>query len=264
MATSARNGDERNGRASRATARRAREQEIVEATRALFDERGVQDAPIEEIAKAVGINKALIYRHFGSQEELFILTVTSYLAELERSFGKVDASLDPAAQLRQVSERYGAFCREYPAFLDCALSLMRRPYPELVDRVSPGVLFRLGQAMSGCLSRLSGILAEGAEQGVFKVNDPDYIANYLYAQGLGAMHLARVGAGVRMLAPGVPQMFPIDPGDVIRTAVEGTFAYITAVESNGNGNGKGNGKRSPRKAAKKPASKASRSPKSGG
>jgi AcrR family transcriptional regulator len=233
MAARGRNDDERNGRTSRATARRAREHEIVEATRALFDERGVQDAPVEEIARAVGINKALIYRHFGSQEELFILTVTSYLAELEHRFAEVDETLDPSTQLREVSERYGAFCRDYPAFLDCALSLMRRPYPELVERVSAGVLFRLGQAMSGCLSRLSRILAEGAEQGVFRVNDPDYIANYLYAQGLGAMHLARVGAGVRMLAPGVPQMFPIDPADVVRTAVEGTFAYITAAESNG-------------------------------
>jgi AcrR family transcriptional regulator len=250
MAARGHNGDERNGRTTRATARRAREQEIVEATRALFDERGVQDAPIEEIAKAVGINKALIYRHFGSQEELFILTVTSYLAELEKSFGEVDESLDPATQLREVSERYGDFCREYPAFLDCALSLMRRPFPELAESVSAGVLFRLGQAMSGCLSRLSHILAEGAEQGVFRVNDPDYIANYLYAQGLGAMHLARVGAGVRMLAPGVPQMFPIDPGEVVRTAVEGTFAYILAPESNGNGK-----RRARKPAAKKPAAK---------
>lgn len=245
-----RNGDERNGRTSRATARRAREQEIVEATRALFDERGVQDAPIEEIAQAVGINKALIYRHFGSQEELFILTVTSYLAELEKSFAEVDKKLDPTTQLREVSERYGDFCREYPAFLDCALSLMRRPFPELVERVSPAVLFRLGQAMSVCLSRLSEILAEGAEQGVFRVNDPDYLANYLYAQGLGAMHLARVGAGVRMLAPGVPQMFPIDPGEVVRTAVEGTFAYILAPESNGHAK-----PRTRKPAAKKSAAK---------
>jgi AcrR family transcriptional regulator len=233
MPRKGRNGDERQGATSRASARRAREREIVEATRALFDERGVQDAPIEEIARAVGINKALIYRHFGSQEELFVLTVTSYLAELEQSFAEVDASLDPATQLREVSERYGAFCRDYPAFLDCALSLMRQPFPELAERVSQAVLFRLGQAMSGCLSRLSGILAEGAEQGVFKANDPDYLANYLYAQGLGAMHLARIGAGVKVLAPGVPQVFAIDPEQVVRTAVEATFAHLSASVPNG-------------------------------
>ena len=236
MAGKGRNGDDRGGTATtRANARRAREREILEATRALFDERGVQDAPIEEIARAVGINKALIYRHFGSQEELFVLTVTSYLSQLEQSFAEVDESLDPITQLREVSERYGAFCREYPAFLDCALSLMRRPYGELAERVSEGVLFRLGQAMSGCLSRLSKILAAGAEQGVFRDSDPDYLANYLYAQGLGAMHHARVGAGVRVLAPGVPQVFEIDPQEVVRTAVEGTFAYLLAPGANGNG-----------------------------
>jgi AcrR family transcriptional regulator len=63
--------------------RRERERELVRATRALFDERGVQDAPIEEIARAVGIARGLIYRQFASKEELFVLTVTEYLAELD-------------------------------------------------------------------------------------------------------------------------------------------------------------------------------------
>jgi len=226
------------GRSTRATARRERERDIVEATRALFDERGVQDAPMEDIARAVGINKALIYRHFASQEELFVLTVTHYLAELQARFDEVDETLEPLAQLREVSERYVAFCLEYPAFLDCALSLMRRPYAELLDTVSEAVLFRLGQAMSACLSRLSRVLAAGAEQGVFRDTDPDFLANHLYAQGLGAMHLARVSAGVRELAPGVPQMFPIEAAEVARTALETTYAYVLAPNGNGHPSGK--------------------------
>jgi AcrR family transcriptional regulator len=222
------NGRATGTNATRATARRNRERDIVEATRALFDERGVQDAPMEDIARAVGINKALIYRHFASQEELFVHTVTHYLAELHARFEEVDESLEPLPQLREVSERYVAFCLQYPAFLDCALSLMRRPYGELAETVSEAVLFRLGQTMSACLSRLSRILAAGAEQGVFRVEDPDFLANHLYAQGLGAMHLARVAAGVRELAPGVPQMFPVEAADVARTALETTYAYVLA------------------------------------
>ncbi len=212
--------------AARATARREREREIVDATRALFDERGVQDAPIEEIARAVGINKALIYRHFASKEELFVVTVNRYLSELAESFEEVDESLEPIAQLRQVSERYAQFCLRYPAFLDCALSLMRRPIEELSETVSPAVLLQLGQGMSACLSRLSRVLAAGAQQGVFDVEDPDLVANHLYATGLGAMHLARIGVGVRELAPGVPQMFPVDPDDVARLTVETAFAAV--------------------------------------
>ena len=60
----------------------SRERDLVEATRKLFDERGFRDAPVEEIAREVGIARGLIYRQFSSKEELFVLTVTDYLAEL--------------------------------------------------------------------------------------------------------------------------------------------------------------------------------------
>src|SRR5690349_13561553 len=63
--------------------RRSREHDLVAATRDLFDERGLQDAPIEEIARSVGIARGLVYRHFSSKEELYVLTVTDYLRELD-------------------------------------------------------------------------------------------------------------------------------------------------------------------------------------
>ena len=129
-----------------------------------------------------------------------------------------------------MSERYVQFCLRYPAFVDCALSLMRRPIDELSDTASPAVLLQLGQSMSACLSRLSRVLAAGAQQGVFDVEDPDLIANHLYASGLGAMHLARIGIGVRELAPGVPQMFPVDPADVARLTVEMAFAAVLSPQ----------------------------------
>jgi len=67
-----------------AARRRAREQEILAATRRLFDESGVRDAQIDDIARAVGINRAIIYRHFSGKEELFALAVESYLEELQQ------------------------------------------------------------------------------------------------------------------------------------------------------------------------------------
>src|SRR5215208_5835816 len=87
--------------AGRRPPRRRRERDIVLATRALFDERGMQDAPIEDIARAVGVNKALIYRHFASKDELFVLTVTLYLAELGQRLEDVEDSADPVARLRE-------------------------------------------------------------------------------------------------------------------------------------------------------------------
>ena len=80
MATRAPAGDGR--RSAAAARRRAREKEIIAATRSLFDERGVRDAQIEDIAQAVGINRAIVYRHFTGKEELFALALVGYLDEL--------------------------------------------------------------------------------------------------------------------------------------------------------------------------------------
>ena len=197
-----------------ATIRNRRERELVEATRALFDERGLQDAPMEEIARAVGINKALIYRVFASKEELFVLTVTHYLDELR----EVALAPEPSADLREALDGFTRFCLRYPAFLDCALSLMRRPAGELRERVSEGVWLRLGRSMAACLAPLAATLeAEGAE-------DPDFTANRLYTQVLGTMHLARIGVGVREAAPGVPDVFALDPEQVRRACVADALA----------------------------------------
>jgi AcrR family transcriptional regulator len=216
-------------RKARQDSRRAREQDIVSATRALFDERGVQDAPIDEIARAVGINRALIYRHFSSKEELFVLTVTRYLHELHELLVDVDPNPDPVAALRDASERFTGYCLEYPAFLDCALSLMRRPAADLRHSVSGAVWFRLGQDMASCLGPMSAILAKGVEQGVFpRVKDPDFTANQLYTQALGSMHLARIRVGVREVAPGVAGVFEISPEQVRQACIEGAMALVGA------------------------------------
>src|SRR5215217_6560752 len=192
--------------------RQVRERELVLATRALFDERGVQHAPIEEIAKAVGIARGLVYRQFSSKEELFVLTVTDYLDELGDLLHQVRAAEpDPSSRLTGAMEAYAGFCRRYPAFLDSALSLMHRPAMELRDLVSDSVWLRLGQGMSRCVNHLIEALRDGSEAGVFEVDDHDYVANVLWTQVLGTMHLARVGVGVRQGSPGMPELFSVAP-----------------------------------------------------
>jgi AcrR family transcriptional regulator len=213
--------------------RRARERAIVSTTRALFDERGRRDAPVDEIARAAGMNKALIYRSFDSKEEIFVLTVADYLAELEARAAESPEPEDPVAALRRACELYVDFCLDYPAFLDCALALMQRPVAELRECVSGAVWFRLGRAMAACLGPLQRILASGAEGGVFAIDDPDFTANRLYTQVLGSTHLARAGVGVRAVAPGVAETFDIAPELVREACVQDALALarITAGAS---------------------------------
>jgi AcrR family transcriptional regulator len=208
---------------------RRREQDIVDATRVLFDERGMQDVPIDDIARAVGLSRALIYRHFSSKEELFILTVTRYLAELAGRLEEAAAAgTDAGERLDAVTGTFADFALEYPAFLDCAISLLRRPHEVLREMVSDAVWIRLGQGMAACLGVAADVLRDGTDEGVFTVVDPDFTANHLWTVALGTMHLARSGVGVSRAAPGVASAFPVDPADVRVAALRAARAIATA------------------------------------
>ena len=123
--------------------RQDRERSLVQATRALFDERGMQDAPIEEIARAVGIARGLIYRQFSSKEELYVLTVTAYLAELAQAMETATGGGDDhVARLERLTEAFARFCERYPAFLDASLEELEA-VPGLPGKVAREIHARL-------------------------------------------------------------------------------------------------------------------------
>ncbi|MGI8899783.1 MAG: TetR/AcrR family transcriptional regulator [Nocardioides sp.] len=216
-------------RSAAALRRRRRETEILEATRALFDAKGVRDAQIEDIARAVGINRAIVYRHFTGKEELFALTLVGYLNELRQRLAAAVADHDdPSARLTALVGAFVDYGTEYPAFVDCAGTLMRRTGPELLLEISESALFRLGRAISGCLVTLSDTLEYGVARGTFAVEDPQLLANTLYASGLGALQLARVGILVKEAAPGIPTVGTISPEQVRDYLVAVALALATA------------------------------------
>ena len=189
----------------------------------------MQDAPIEEIARAAGIARGLIYRHFSSKEELYVLTVIDYLAELGAALEAATAGEpDPVRRLERLTEAYARYCLRYPAFLDSS-HLAHAPPGERAARDRLRVGLAAARAGHGALpGRLAAVLRDGAEAGVFAVEDPDYMANVLWTQALGLMHLARIGVGVRNVAPGIPGLFTVEPERVVRTCVDGALAVVQA------------------------------------
>lgn len=212
----ARGGNRRSGAAAR---RRERQQEIVQATRALFDAREMRDANIDDIARAVGVNRAIIYRHFASKDELFALTLAEYLQELNERMAACDDETLPAPdRLARIAEAYADFCLQYPAFIDCALALLRQPREYLWAELSEAALQRVGRHLVVSLGRIARVLRAGTEAGDFSVDDADVTANMIYMQTLGALHIARSGFIVRDTGAGVAEVAPVD-GDQFRGLV---------------------------------------------
>ncbi len=209
-----------------------RELEIVAATRALFDERGLRDAQIEDIAKAVGINRAIIYRHFSGKEELFAMTLVGYLDELDVAITSSERpGTEPTEQLRNVIEAFLSFGEKYPAFVDCAHALLRRRGEELMAEISESVMFRLGRSMSACLTHVADALKAGIATGDFEVADPYLLANILYNQALGGLNLARLQLSVSQGNPGLPLVDEITFADVKTYMIEGAVAMARGTGS---------------------------------
>jgi AcrR family transcriptional regulator len=198
-------------RTGAAARRRARQAEIVAATRALFDDREMREANIDDIARSVGVNRAIIYRHFASKDELFALTLAEYLEELSGRLAAADLPDRSATErLTVIAGAYADFCLQYPAFLDCALSLLRQSGNYLLNEVSDSSLNLLGQRMVGCLSLIADVLRAGTASGDFQVEDVDLTANMIYLQTLGFLHLARNGFIVRDAGDRTPAVRAVD------------------------------------------------------
>lgn len=195
----------------------------------LLDEQGVQDAPIDQIAKAAGINKAQIYRYFESKDEILALTLDRYLEELDAALANAADIADPVARLDRLIATLIDYTADNPAFLDCTFALLRQPAGELTAGLSEGSMFRLGRALGRGIDHLAQVLRDGHEQGVFVANDPEMLANLLCAQALGIMQLMRVGAGIRILDGGAPEVFPLDR-EILREACRnGVLASVGAA-----------------------------------
>ena len=135
----------------------------------------------------------------------------------------------PELRLRNITAAFMDFGIEYPAFVDCAQTLMRRPGPELLEEVSEGAVYRLGRGIATCLAHVASVLQDGVDRGIFHTDDVHLLANTLYATGLGGMQLARVGMLVKEAAPGVPTVATLSPEQVKEHMVAASVAMAVGA-----------------------------------
>jgi AcrR family transcriptional regulator len=138
---------------------------IFTAALAEFAARGIAGARVDRIADSAGLNKAMLYYHFGSKDRLYRAVIHHAVDRLASSLETVAASdRDPAAKLDLYIETFVTLGLAEPHFAP----LMLREIAEgasRVDQQTIAVLLRLVGAMGA-------ILSEGRRAGVFRDADP--------------------------------------------------------------------------------------------
>lgn len=92
--------------------RHEREQQLLDAALGLFGESGYQGTSIEDIARAAGVTRPIIYSHFGSKDGI-------YLACLRRARNDLESRMIAAAGPEGTLQQQLAGCiNAYFAFVD--------------------------------------------------------------------------------------------------------------------------------------------------
>ena len=145
-----------------------RPRQILEAALAVFGERGLGPARLEDIAKRAGLSKGTIYLYFPNKEELFREVVRSVLIErIERAEREVDARSDSA------SDQLAEYMRDWWRFLHSGgyATLHRlvigelHAFPDLAEFYAREVIQRAHRL-------LAGIIRRGIEAGEFRRIEP--------------------------------------------------------------------------------------------
>jgi TetR/AcrR family transcriptional regulator len=138
---------------------------IFAAALAEFAARGIAGARVDRIAASAGLNKAMIYYHFGSKDRLYRAVIQHAVGRLASSLEAVAASdCDPAAKLDLYIETFVTLGLAEPHFAPLVLREIAEGASR-IDRQTIAALLRLVGAMGA-------ILSEGRRAGVFRAADP--------------------------------------------------------------------------------------------
>ena len=80
----------------------AREEAILQATCRLLGEKAYDAMTMDDVANAVGIAKASLYKHFASKEELCCAAMVQILGKVQAFLDTVPAELAPQDKLRDL------------------------------------------------------------------------------------------------------------------------------------------------------------------
>jgi AcrR family transcriptional regulator len=177
----------RAGAAARAPAPRdpeARRAAILAAATGEFADKGLGGARVDEIARRAGVNKALLYHHFGAKDALFLAVLEHVYAGIREAEAGVDLeALPPLEAMASLVDFTFDYFVAHPEFL----TLLNSENLHRGRHLSRSL--RLRELHAPLVGRLKALLERGEAAGVFR-GGVDPVALYVSIASLGYFFLS--------------------------------------------------------------------------
>jgi AcrR family transcriptional regulator len=163
---------------ARLKAPQRREQLISVATKQ-FAKFGYDATTTDTIAKSAGVTEPILYRHFGSKQELFIAITREVSEQTLRHWRELIAPIDdPAEQLREIA-------RQFPEHLKQMGDAYRVIHNALTTSRDRKVIAVLREHYHQMETFFCGVIETGIQRRVFRKVDPKTPCWNLINTGLG-------------------------------------------------------------------------------
>ncbi len=205
----------------RAREKARRQQEILEAAKAVFFEKGIHRATMDDVAAQAEVSKGTVYLYFQSKESILahlLLEGLSILLSLLKAAYAPQEPLSAEKHLRQLVEAYWQFAQTYPDYFRLLLALDRGRFRE---RVPAGMYQQILMESTRGLELVAKAIRQGTREGALTADDPLLAAGVLWGALNGALTL--------MANPVRQEMIPVEPKAMFDTTFE---LFLRGLQAN--------------------------------
>jgi AcrR family transcriptional regulator len=199
----------------RARERAQRRQEILDAARRVFFDRGFHDPTMDDVAANAEVSKGTIYLYFASKEELLALLLLEGLDLLldEMETAHAVAGLTPEEAICALAQAYLHFSQANPSYFRLIMAFDRGRFEGAISRKLYEQV--LNRSLRG-LDLLARTIEGGAQKGAFAVDNAWRAAGSVWAAVNGVLVLMAHPLRQRMLQTDLDTMFGVTLDLVIR------------------------------------------------
>ncbi|HEY8707942.1 MAG TPA: TetR/AcrR family transcriptional regulator [Burkholderiaceae bacterium] len=151
---------------------------LVAAAVAEFSRNGFAGARVDEIARAAGVNKQLVYHYFNSKQGLYLVALESVYAEIREKEQRLSlGALEPTDAMAKLVAFSFDYLAEHPEFIALLADENRNQGRHVLESA------RLQKMHSPFIEMLEATLKRGVAAGVFR-RDFDAINLYISIAGI--------------------------------------------------------------------------------
>ncbi len=165
--------------------REERRQEIVETARALFIEQGIDNTPVSQIVKTVGVAQGLFYYYFKSKDDIIAAVADHIMDSIERSI-KSSLEIKDMGFNQRITMVVDMFLDSFGILDESTGSVTNLVYTsQLYDIIKT-------RLTSTTTDVINSLMAEGTLSGALNIRHPELMVT-LIIQGLAEL----IGNGLR-------------------------------------------------------------------